>query len=93
MKSRELDQEIRVLPDLHGALPLAATAAGGPGAGVAALLIGKIAGKKIDKIAETRYRVTGTLDAPNIERIGREASEEEQDDDFRDPDDPLADFQ
>ena len=65
----------------------AATAAGGPGAGVAALLIGKIAGKKIDKIAETRYRVTGTLDAPNIERIGREASEEEQDDDFRDPDD------
>jgi uncharacterized protein YhdP len=91
LESRALDQEIRVLPDLHGALPLAATAAAGPGAGAVALVISEIAGKQIDKMAEVRYRVTGTLDDPVIERIGRDAGDDGEGQAL-DADHPLADF-
>jgi uncharacterized protein YhdP len=90
LHTRALDQNITVLPDIHGALPLAATAAGGPAAGAAALVIGKIAGKKIDRIGRLRYRVTGTWDNPVIKRIGGRTAVEQ---DAGDIDDPLADFQ
>lgn len=88
--TREVNQMIRVVPDLHGALPLAATAAGGPAAGAAALVIGKIAGKQLDRIAEMRYSVTGTWEDPVIERIPQPGVTDDEDDD---PDDPLSDFQ
>lgn len=90
LTTQGLDQQITVLPDIHGALPLAATAAGGPAAGAAALVIGKLAGKKIDRIGRIKYKVTGTWDKPDIARIGgRTAAEQES----IDVDDPLADFQ
>jgi uncharacterized protein YhdP len=88
--TREVNQTIRVVPDLHGALPLAATAAGGPAAGAAALVIGKIAGKQLDRIAEMRYSVTGTWENPVIERIRKPGVTDDVNDD---PDDPLSDFQ
>ena len=87
--TRKVNQQISVVPDIHGALPLAATAAGGPVAGAAALVIGKIAGKQIDRIVEMRYSVTGTWEDPVIERIRQPGVDEEN----GDPDDPLSDFQ
>ncbi|MDX1345375.1 MAG: AsmA-like C-terminal region-containing protein, partial [Sedimenticolaceae bacterium] len=77
-------------PDLHGALPLAATAAGGPAAGAAALVIGTIAGKQLDRIAEVRYSVTGTWEDPVIARIRQPGAADDADDDRYDP---LSDFQ
>ena len=88
--TREVNQMIRVVPDLHGALPLAATAAGGPAAGAAALVIGKIAGKQLDRIAEMRYSVTGTWEDPVIERIRQPGAADDADEDRYDP---LSDFQ
>lgn len=88
--TRAVNQEIRVVPDLHGALPLAATAAGGPAAGAAALVIGKIAGKQIDRIAEIRYSVTGTWEDPVIERVSQSNVTDDANDDIVDP---LTDFQ
>jgi uncharacterized protein YhdP len=87
--TRKVNQMIRVVPDLHGALPLAATAAGGPVAGAAALVIGKIAGKQLDRVAEMRYSVTGTWEEPVIERIRQPAVTDDDDD----RNDPLSDFQ
>ncbi|MGD9355779.1 MAG: AsmA-like C-terminal region-containing protein, partial [Chromatiales bacterium] len=88
--TRAVNQEIRVVPDLHGALPLAATAAGGPAAGAAALVIGKIAGKQIDRIAEIRYSVSGTWEDPVIERISQPNVTDDASEDLYDP---LSDFQ
>ena len=88
--TREVNQVIRVVPDLHGALPLAATAAGGPVAGAAALVIGKIAGKQLDRIAEMRYSVTGTWEEPVIERIRQPGVTDDENDTSYDP---LSDFQ
>ncbi|OOZ42739.1 YhdP family phospholipid transporter [Solemya elarraichensis gill symbiont] len=78
LKTRELDQEITVKPKLHGALPLAGTLAGGPVVGAALLLAGAIAGDKIDRIAETKYLVTGSWDDPLIERIGKQQDSDEK---------------
>ncbi|OOZ46119.1 hypothetical protein BOW37_01605 [Solemya velum gill symbiont] len=78
LKTRELDQVITVKPKLHGTLPLAGTLAGGPVVGAALLLAGAIAGDKIDRIAETKYIVTGSWDDPLIERMGKQQESNQQ---------------
>ncbi len=42
------------------------------------LLAGAIAGDKIDRLAETKYKATGSWDNPLIERIGKKQDSDEQ---------------
>ncbi len=71
LETRQVNQLIRVIPDLHGVLPLAGVAAGGPAVGAALLAAGVVAGKQIDQIAEVNYQVKGSLDNPDVERVAR----------------------
>ena len=69
--ARQVNQRIRVIPDIHGLLPLAGVAAGGPAVGAALLVAGVVAGKQIDQIAEINYSVKGSWDNPDILRVSR----------------------
>ncbi len=69
--ARQVNQRIRVIPDIHGMLPLAGVAAGGPAVGAALLVAGVVAGKQIDQIAEINYSVKGSWDNPDIVRVSR----------------------
>lgn len=69
--TRQLNQLIRVIPDIHGVLPLAGVAAGGPAVGAALLAAGVVAGKQIDQIAEVNYQVKGSWDNPDVVRVAR----------------------
>jgi uncharacterized protein YhdP len=69
--ARQVNQRIRVIPDIHGVLPLAGVAAGGPAVGAALLVAGVVAGKQIDQIAEINYSVKGSWDNPDIVRVSR----------------------
>jgi uncharacterized protein YhdP len=69
--ARQVNQRIRVIPDIHGMLPLAGVAAGGPAVGAALLVAGVVAGKQIDQIAEINYSVKGSWDNPEIVRVSR----------------------
>lgn len=70
LNTRQLEQDVKVLPEIHGALPLAGAIAGGPAVGAALLLAGAVAGDKIDRMAQINYTVRGDWDNPIIERIG-----------------------
>ena len=69
--TRQVNQRIRVIPDIHGVLPLAGVAAGGPIVGAALLAAGVVAGKQIDQIAEVNYQVKGSWDNPDVVRVAR----------------------
>jgi len=69
--TRQVNQRIRVIPDIHGVLPLAGVAAGGPAVGAALLVAGVVAGKQIDQIAEINYQVKGSWDKPDVVRVSR----------------------
>ncbi len=69
--TRRVNQRIRVIPDIHGMLPLAGVAAGGPAVGAALLVAGVVAGKQIDQLAEINYSVKGSLDNPDVVRVAR----------------------
>lgn len=69
--TRQVEQKIRVIPDIHGMLPLAGIAAGGPAVGAALLVAGTVAGEQIDRIAEIEYRATGPWENPEIVRVSR----------------------
>ncbi|MBG7602620.1 MAG: hypothetical protein IZT60_08755, partial [Gammaproteobacteria bacterium] len=58
-------------PDIHGLLPLAGVAAGGPAVGAALLAAGIVAGKQLDQIAEVNYQVKGSWDNPDVVRVAR----------------------
>ena len=69
--TRRVNQRIRVIPDIHGVLPLAGAAAGGPAVGAALLVAGVVAGKQIDQVAEVNYQVKGSFDDPDVVRVSR----------------------
>ena len=69
--TRRVNQRIRVIPDIHGLLPLAGVAAGGPAVGAALLAAGIVAGKQLDQIAEVNYQVKGSWDNPDVVRVAR----------------------
>lgn len=69
LKTRDYDQTMTVIPHVSTGLPVAAVLAGGPVAGAAALVAQQLVGDEIDKIGQRRYRVTGSWDAPEIQRL------------------------
>lgn len=64
--TRDYDLNIRISPELTSSLPLVATIAGGPVAGIAALAAQKILNPKIKKVIAYHYHISGTWDNPQI---------------------------
>ena len=66
---RRLDQEITVIPDVSGSLPLAGGLALGPQVGAALWLLQKVIKPGLEKVIRYTYRVTGTFDDPEVELV------------------------
>ena len=69
LRTRQLDQRVTVIPQIHGALPLAGVIAGGPTLGAAMLLAGTLLGDEIDRIGQTNYRISGDFNNTQIEKL------------------------
>ncbi len=70
--AQDYDQIILFRPDLSSSLPLVGTLLGGGGAGVALIVVDRIArlfGKQTDDLARIRYSMTGSWDEPEIKSL------------------------
>ncbi|MES1992752.1 MAG: YhdP family protein [Pseudomonadota bacterium] len=68
LRKRQFDQELVVTPGLSAGLALAATVAGGPIAGAAVFLGGKLWRQPMGRLVQIRYRLEGGFDAATLER-------------------------
>ena len=67
--ARDYDQLITVTPQVSSSLPLAGALAGGPAVGAAVFLAEKLVGKQFNRMAQVRYKVTGSWDKPVYTRL------------------------
>ena len=68
--AHDYDQEVTVMPHIiTTGLPVAGAVAGGLGVGVAILLAERLLKSDVDKVAKVKYTVTGSWDAPVVERL------------------------
>lgn len=83
LATREVDQVVTVIPNTSIALPVAGVLMGGPlgpavgaavGAGV--FVADKMMGGQVERLAQTRYRVKGSLDNPVITRATGDTPED-----------------
>lgn len=72
LRSKDYDQEMVVTPRAGVALPVVGALAGGPVGAAAGLVVQTLIGKKINQVARSRYKVTGSWEKPVIALIGRE---------------------
>ena len=63
------DQKVTVTPHVSTGLPVAGAIAGGPGVGVALLLVQKLFQGQIEKMTSYQYAVTGPWDNPTMTPI------------------------
>lgn len=73
---RDYDQHVRVTPHVSGGLPLAGALLGGPAVGAAILFLQQVVRDPISRAARHEYRLTGSWDAPKVERLSRNAAPE-----------------
>ncbi|MGB8717119.1 MAG: YhdP family protein [Rhodanobacteraceae bacterium] len=73
VRQHDYDQQILVTPHLGVALPVVGAIAGGPIGAAAGLAIQGLLGKGINRAGQAHYKVTGSWDKPDIERIARGA--------------------
>lgn len=69
---RDYDQLVSVTPQVSSSLPLAGAIAGGPAVGAAVYLAERLVGKNFNRMAEVKYRVTGSWDKPVYTRLKQE---------------------
>ena len=69
LTDRDYDQLIKVTPQVSSSLPLAGAIAGGPAVGAAVYLAERLVGKNFNRMAEVKYRVTGSWDKPVYTRL------------------------
>ncbi len=67
--ARDYDQLVIVTPQVSSSLPLAGALAGGPAVGAAVFLAEKLVGKEFNRMAQVRYKVTGSWDKPVYTRL------------------------
>jgi uncharacterized protein YhdP len=72
LRNKDYDQEMMVTPRAGVALPVVGALAGGPVGAAAGLVVQTLIGKKINRAARSRYKVTGSWEKPQIALIGRE---------------------
>lgn len=63
------DLDLRVSPHIEASLPIVATIAGGPIAGIATWVIGKIIHQGMQKVAGYTYKVSGPWKAPLVQQV------------------------
>ena len=61
--------QVSIQPEL-GSVAALGVAAAHPVVGVATLVVSKILRNPLDKLFAFRYKITGTWDDPNVEKIG-----------------------
>jgi uncharacterized protein (TIGR02099 family) len=66
LAAQDYEQQVTVTPSLQSTITIAGAVAGGPAGAAIAYLAQKLVGKQVDKIARTRYSITGSWDDPNI---------------------------
>lgn len=76
LAAHDYDQLIQVTPQVSSSLPLAGAIAGGPAVGAAVFLAERLVGKKFNRMAEVKYRVTGSWDKPVYTRLKQESEPE-----------------
>ncbi len=69
LATRDYDQLIKVTPQVSSSLPLAGAIAGGPAVGAAVYLAERLVGKRFNRMAQVRYKVTGSWDKPVYTRL------------------------
>lgn len=67
--SEDFELLVNVVPNLDATLTIASTLAGGPVAGIAALLAQELLAKEVDQINRFEYVVTGSWDEPAINAL------------------------
>lgn len=72
LRNREYDQEMLVTPRAGVALPVVGALAGGPVGAAAGLFVQSLLGKKLNRAAGSRYKVTGSWEKPVIALIGKD---------------------
>lgn len=70
LRDRDYDQTVKVTGQLGGTLVAAGTLAGGPAVGAALFVFSKVFKEPLNGIARGYYRITGSWDAPEVQRIG-----------------------
>ncbi len=68
LAARDYDESVVVTPKLTSSLPLVGGLAGGPGVGLGLWVAQRVLGNKIDQLSRSYYTVTGSWDAPKVER-------------------------
>lgn len=74
LAARDYDQQVTVYPDVSAGVTLGALALGGPVIGVLALIAQEILDKPLDQVTQLSYRLTGSWDNPQVERVAAPAS-------------------
>lgn len=66
IKNKQCDLKLQVSPHITASLPVVATIAGGPIAGVAAWIVNKIISREMEKVTSYTYLVKGSWAQPEI---------------------------
>ncbi len=77
LADRDYDQLIKVTPQVSSSLPLAGVIAGGPAVGAAVFLAERLVGKEFNRMAQVRYKVSGSWDKPVYTRLKPETEPEQ----------------
>jgi len=82
LAQQDYDQQATVTPSLQSTITIAGAVAGGPAGAAIAYLAQKLVGNQVDKIARTRYSISGLWNDPNIIelKIPEKVTVEEPDD-------------
>ena len=70
LRDRDYDQTVKVTGNLGGPIVAAGTLAGGPALGAALLVFSRVFKEPLGGISRGYYRITGSWDAPVVQRIG-----------------------
>jgi len=69
MKTKDYQLSLAITPHVTSSLPVVATVAGGPVAGVAAWAVEKLFSKAVNQVTTVNYKVTGPWAHPHIEKV------------------------
>ncbi|MGC2167112.1 MAG: AsmA-like C-terminal region-containing protein [Gallionella sp.] len=62
---------VRILPTLGDSVSLIGAFAAGPAVGIGTLILNKVLGEPLDKLASFEYNVSGTWSNPSVVKVGR----------------------
>lgn len=71
LNSETQDLRVKILPTLGDSVSLLGAFAAGPLVGISSLIVNKILGNPLDKLASFEYNVSGTWSDPKVVKLGR----------------------